>query len=69
MKVAKPTTRLRRTLEEDVEMAVLVVFVEDPNDDADGGGLDEELILGDVVDEVAPVALVPVLLTAALVKS
>jgi hypothetical protein len=69
MKVAKPTTRVRRTLEEDVEMAALVALAEDPNDDADGGGLEEELILGDVADEVAPVALVPVLLTAALVKS
>lgn len=50
MKVAKPTTRPRRTLDEDVEMAALVLFVvEDPDGNVDGAGV---LVAYELVDEV-----------------
>jgi len=68
MKVAKPTTRPKRTFEKDVEMAALDVpaepacdvelaaldvLGEEPSDDADGRGLGD-----DVADELAPVLLI-----------
>lgn len=54
MNAAKPTTRPKRTFDEGVEMAALDALAEPSDDDADGRGLVEGLMLGNVADEVAP---------------